>query len=261
MTVKEGEKITPLEKLYERKPSMDLIRIFGCHAFTHISQEMRSKTDFVSRAGINLGPADNMHGFLLFDLIQQKTFQSSSILFDEYAFGIPELKKRSALGRLPRYYVEGENKTNLDNSNDVTSCKVNDFNFYDNEENFIEPPESVSNSWEELTISDDEFVETISPNGEQIEAGLQDILPISESLRRHSNVHLFDDIENEKSIPEDEEILKLMNINLEPIEKEKEELIESSNVEEADDVVINFSPYRTNPNSLSTPLKIQKAPL
>ena len=183
-----------------------------------------------------------------------------SVLFDEYAFEIPELKKRSALGRLPRYYVEGENKTSLDNSDDVTSHKVNDFDFY-NEENFIEPPESVSNSWKELTIFDDEFVKTISPNGEQIEAGSQDILPIFESLRRHSNVHLSDDIENEKSIPEDEEILKLMKINLEPIEKEKEELSESSNVEEADDVVINFSPYKTDPNSLSTPLKTQRAPL
>ena len=260
MTVKEGEKITPLEKLYERKPSLDLIRTFGCHAFAHISQEMCSKTDFVSRAGINLEPANNMHGFLLFDLIQQKTFQSSSVLFDEYAFEIPELKKRSALGRLLRYYVEGENKTSLDNSDDVTSHKVNDFDFY-NEENFIEPPESVPNSWEEITIFDNEFVETISPNGEQIEAGLQDILPISKSPKRHSNVHLFDDIENEKSIPEDEEILKLMNINFEPIEKKKEELIESSNVEEADDVVINLSPYRTDPNSLSTPLKTQRAPL
>ena len=37
MTVKEGEKIIPFEKLYKRKPSMDLIRIFGCHAFTHVS--------------------------------------------------------------------------------------------------------------------------------------------------------------------------------------------------------------------------------
>ena len=104
-------------------------------------------------------------------------------------------------------------------------------------------------------------METNSPNGEQIEAGSQDILPISESPRRHSNVHLFDDIENEKSILEDEEILKLMNSNFEPIENEKEELIESSNNKKADDVVINLSPKRTDPNSLSTPLKIQKAPL
>ena len=222
---------------------------------------MCSKTDPVSRAGINLGPADNIHGFLLFDLIQQKTFQSLSILFDEYAFEIPELKKRSALERLPRYYVEGENKISLDDSDDVTSCKVNDFDFYNDEKNFIEPLESVPNSWEEVTVSDDEFVETNSPNGEQIEAGSQDILPISESPRRHSNVHLFDDIENEEPISEDEEILKLMNINLEPIEKEKKELIESSNDEEADDVVIDLSPKRTNSNSLSTPLKTQRAPL
>ena len=57
---------------------------------------MSSKTDLVLRAGINLGHAENMHGFLLYDLIQWKTFQSSSVLFDEYAFGISELKKRSA---------------------------------------------------------------------------------------------------------------------------------------------------------------------
>ena len=183
-----------------------------------------------------------------------------SVLFDKYAFGISELKKRSALGRLLRYYMEDKNKISLDNSDDVTSHKVNDFDFYD-EENFIESPESIPNSWKEFAIFDDEFVETICPNGEQIEAGLQDILPISKSPRRHSNVHLSDDIENEKSIPEDEEILKLMNINLEPIEKKKEELIKSSDVEEADDVVINLSPYRTDPNSLSTPLKTQRAPL
>ena len=222
---------------------------------------MCSKTDPVSRARINFGPVNNMHGFLLFDPIQQKTFQSSSILFDEYVFEISELKKRSALGRLPRYYVVGENKTSLDNSDDVTSCKVNDFDFYNDEENFIEPPESVPNSWEEFTVSDDKFVETNSPNEEQIEAGSQDILPISESPRRHSNVHLSDDIENEESIPEDEEILKLMNINLEPIEKKKEELIESSDIEEADDVVINLSPSRTDPTSLSTSLQTHRAPL
>ena len=133
--------------------------------------------------------------------------------------------------------------------------KVNDFNFYDDEENFIEPPEFVPNSWEELAVFDDEFVETKSPNEEQIEAGSQDILLISEFLRKHSNVHLSDNIENKESIPENKEILKLMNINFEPIEKKKKKLIESSNDEEADDVVINFSPKRTDPNSLSTPLK------
>ena len=128
MTVKEGEKITSFEKLYERKPSIDLIRTFSCHTFTHVPQEIHSKTDLVSKARINLRLVNNIHGFLLFNLIQQKTFQSSSILFDEYAFGILELKKRSALGRLLRYYMKGKNKTSLNDSDDITSCKVNDFN-------------------------------------------------------------------------------------------------------------------------------------
>ena len=119
------------------------------------------------------------------------------------------------------------------------SITYNNFNFYDDEKNFIEPPEFVPNSLEELIVFDDKFVKTISSNEEQIEAGLQDILPISKSPRRHSNVHLSDDIKNEEpiSILKNEEILKLMNINLESIKKEKEELIEFLNDEEADDVV------------------------
>ena len=36
LMVKEGQEITPFEKLYETKPSMNLIRTFGCHAFAHI---------------------------------------------------------------------------------------------------------------------------------------------------------------------------------------------------------------------------------
>ena len=58
-------------------------------------------------------------------------------------------------------------------------------------------------------------------NGKQIEAGLQNILLIFESLRRHSNVHLSDNIENKKSISKDEKILKSMNINLNQLKMKK----------------------------------------
>ena len=46
--VKEGQEITPFEKLYETKPSMNLIQTFGCHAFAHISCDQCSKTDLKS---------------------------------------------------------------------------------------------------------------------------------------------------------------------------------------------------------------------
>ena len=37
-----------------------------------------------------------------------------------------------------RYYVKGKNETSLDNCDDITSCKMNDYDFYD-EENLIDP--------------------------------------------------------------------------------------------------------------------------
>ena len=93
MVVKQGQEISPYEKLYGVKPSMDLICVFGCHTFAHVPIDSQSKTDVKSKATINLGPAKNLNGFLLYDLITRNTFQCSSALFDEYAFGISELKE------------------------------------------------------------------------------------------------------------------------------------------------------------------------
>ena len=45
LMVKEGQEITPFEKLYKTKPSMNLIQTFGCHAFIYISHDQCSKTD------------------------------------------------------------------------------------------------------------------------------------------------------------------------------------------------------------------------
>ena len=87
------QEISPYEKLYGVKPSMDLIHVFGCHAFAHVSVDSQLKTDAKSRATINLGTAKNLNGFLLYDPIMRNTFQCSSVLFDEYAFGISELKE------------------------------------------------------------------------------------------------------------------------------------------------------------------------
>ena len=50
--------------------------------------------------------------------------------------------------------------------------KVNNFHFYDDKENFIEFSKFVLNFWEELAVSNDEFVETNNLNEEQIEADL-----------------------------------------------------------------------------------------
>ena len=102
--VKERQEITPFEKLYEIKPSMNLIWTFGCHAFAYIPCNQYSKTDPKSQAAINLGPAENMNEFLLYNPIAMKTFQCFNVLFDEYAFGIPELKERIKNKKMLSYY-------------------------------------------------------------------------------------------------------------------------------------------------------------
>ena len=48
LMVKEEQEITPFEKLYETKPSMNLIQTFDCHAFAHIPCDQHSKTDLKS---------------------------------------------------------------------------------------------------------------------------------------------------------------------------------------------------------------------
>ena len=102
MVVKQGQEILPYEKLYGVKPSMDLICVFEYHVFTHISVDSWSKTDAKSRATI--GSAENLNGFLLYDPIIRNTFQCSSVLFDEYAFGIPELKEQTLKKKILKYY-------------------------------------------------------------------------------------------------------------------------------------------------------------
>ena len=64
LCVKENETVTPFEKLFEKKPSIKLIRTFGCHSFAHIPKDKRKKTDLVSRPGIYLGPAKNINKYL-----------------------------------------------------------------------------------------------------------------------------------------------------------------------------------------------------
>ena len=104
MVVKQGQEISPYEKLYGVKPSMDLIYVFGCHVFAHVSVDSWSKTDAKSRTTINLGPAENLNGFLLYDPIMRNTFQCSSVLFDEYIFGIPKLKEQTLKKKMLEYY-------------------------------------------------------------------------------------------------------------------------------------------------------------
>ena len=78
----------------KHKPSMSRIRTFGCHVFAFIRKEERKKFAPKSWLVIYLGPDPFSVGYLLWDPQKNKTFNSSSCLFDEYLTGIQSLKDR-----------------------------------------------------------------------------------------------------------------------------------------------------------------------
>ena len=88
------KKISGYEMMTKHKPSMSRIRTFGCHAFAFIRKEERKKFAPKSRLAIYLGPDPSSVGYLLWDPQKNKTFNSSSCLFDEYSTGIQSLKDR-----------------------------------------------------------------------------------------------------------------------------------------------------------------------
>jgi hypothetical protein len=58
-----GSKKTPFEWLFERKPNLDYLRVFGCVAYVHIPQELRNKLEARAHRGAFLGYVENGHGF------------------------------------------------------------------------------------------------------------------------------------------------------------------------------------------------------
>lgn len=100
MLLHKGQSVTAFEAYEKRRPDFANLHVFGCHAFAWIPKEKRHKLDAKSRPAIYLGPAvPGKHGHRLFDPATGEVFVSSSVIFDETSFGIPELLEISKLWR------------------------------------------------------------------------------------------------------------------------------------------------------------------
>ena len=58
---------TPYEAIYGLKPKIGHLRVFGCTAYSHISQDKRQKLDTKTRKCIFLGYSSNRKGYQLYD--------------------------------------------------------------------------------------------------------------------------------------------------------------------------------------------------
>ncbi|POM64517.1 LOW QUALITY PROTEIN: Integrase catalytic core protein, partial [Phytophthora palmivora] len=77
---------TPYELWYNRIPSMQYIKVFGCNAYVHITEQYRDKLDARAKLCMHLGIPDHKKGYRLLDLDTHVIFYSRDVIFkeDEY---------------------------------------------------------------------------------------------------------------------------------------------------------------------------------
>ncbi len=75
--------VTPFECLFNRKPDVSNLRVFGCIAYAHIPDSMRKKLEEKSRKCVY---PEGTKGFKLYDLSKKSFIRSGDMTFDEKKF-------------------------------------------------------------------------------------------------------------------------------------------------------------------------------
>src|SRR5258707_5160000 len=81
---------SPYERYTRNKPSISMIRTFGCEATLHIHRDLCNKLDDHSIPGIHIGIAQGKKAFLVYDPQTRKVHESRDVHFFENAKSISE---------------------------------------------------------------------------------------------------------------------------------------------------------------------------
>uniref|UniRef100_A0AAV1TDK8 Integrase catalytic domain-containing protein n=1 Tax=Peronospora matthiolae TaxID=2874970 RepID=A0AAV1TDK8_9STRA len=82
---------TPFEIVYNSKPSVKHMRVFGCQAYILTPKEKRLKWDPKARAGLFLGYEEVSKAYRVYDIEAGQVMVSRDVNFDESAFGMSML--------------------------------------------------------------------------------------------------------------------------------------------------------------------------
>jgi hypothetical protein len=66
-----------------KKPSCELLRVFGCDAYVHVPKENRSKLDNKAEKCIFIGYKDAIEGYKLWNSVTKNTVYSRDVVFRE----------------------------------------------------------------------------------------------------------------------------------------------------------------------------------
>jgi len=84
--------MTPEEKFTGKKPDVSHLRVFGCIAYVHVSNEKRSKLDPKAEKCIFIGYSLEQKGYKCFNPSTRKLQVSRDVVFDEMVSWYPPLK-------------------------------------------------------------------------------------------------------------------------------------------------------------------------
>ena len=93
---------TPFERLYQKPPTYDLLKVFGCLCFATITQPHRDKFSPRATRCIFLGLSPGQKAFKLYDLSTHKIFVSRDVKFHEHIFPFQETPSQSIPTPLPQ---------------------------------------------------------------------------------------------------------------------------------------------------------------
>ena len=93
---------TPFERLYQKPPTYDLLKVFGCLCFATITQPHRDKFSPRATLCIFLGLSPGQKAFKLYDLSTHIIFVSRDVKFHEHIFPFQETPSQSIPTPLPQ---------------------------------------------------------------------------------------------------------------------------------------------------------------
>jgi hypothetical protein len=75
--------MTPEEKFIGKKPNVSHLRVFGCIAYVHVSNEKKSKLDPKAKKCILIGYSLKKKGYRCFDPSTRKLQVNKDVMFDD----------------------------------------------------------------------------------------------------------------------------------------------------------------------------------
>lgn len=79
---------TPHERWFGHKPNISHIRVFGCAAYSHVPEQLRSKLDSKAENMVLVGYASRSKGYRLYDPNSRKVVIRRDVIFNETKYGV-----------------------------------------------------------------------------------------------------------------------------------------------------------------------------